>query len=64
MNLITRLMELTKTTEKSWLLDDESTDFWPLKIFEKLNVLMPPFELDELTKNIFVSFEFQPTNGM
>ena len=64
MNLIIRFMELTKTTKKSWLLDDESTDFWPLKFFEKLNVLMPPFELDELTKNIFVSFEFQPTNGM
>ena len=58
-----RFVELTKTTKKSWLLNDESADFWPLQIFEKLNVLMPAFELDEFTKNIFVSFEFQPTKG-
>ena len=58
-----RFVELTKTTKKSWLLDDESADFWPLQIFEKLNVLMPAFELNEFTKNIFVSLEFQPTEG-
>jgi hypothetical protein len=52
---------LTKTSKKSWFLDDKSANFWSLQFFQELHVFMSAFKFHEFTKDIFVPSEFQPS---